>query len=701
MPPMPPSTLRPQYGNVNRNVAQPPVPPQTLIMNAMMQAAMLDRQHQQQMQQQQVGPTLSMAPAPPMVRPGFVPMTGMAPAAPPSLNGPQPGAPPMSISQMQANAPAPPQPVQNDMQRMLDMNFAATGQPFGRTPTTQDERQQEKQAAFISDPSQVTGEFFNAQPKAIQDLITQWQQARGNLADAVNAGDKDAIAMQAKSDETWMGIINAEIQSSLDLPKEQRAAFGQAPDPEGVVGNVLDFMAPELRIIGALDIPRQVSVGRAGEDAYKVANGQEQSAIGKFLTWFPGQTDFQDWMRKPENAPFIKNAYENGYTASNGQEFTGGKAVWELFINNESRWKRGIYDLAYDPTTYAGVAAKPLEGAAAVAEGVEPAGRAGQAVAATLRGAATAANVPNVVLNEAADHLVSGALGKFGGLVRKAPVVGKLAETAPATIGEDAAKRRMEGIIFSDAARADAAGVAPTTNIGGIPEPQPETVTHALAAGDIPQPGTPPVNELSPSPHPIEVTPEGEALPTDPNYIAEGAEPPPPPVTVSKHTRGTTTVGDAGEYRIKERGIGDQKQFWVEEQVAGPKTKYTPIKSYPTLEEAVNDATARVRGTAVPEPGQTLSELGQPVSDAAPQPNGPKLLTPEDRAAGLREGTVKANAPYEGGTRLTDKAAQLGQQPEHAAAYQRFLEQDVPTPEQVANRQAVEGVAVRPDGFTC
>jgi hypothetical protein len=750
-------TLRRPGGIVNRQIAGPPIPPRQLVANAIVGAAI---QAASQPKAQQAGPP------PPQFGPGnptmlygqstpFSALPTQGPVMPPPVFGP--GNPTQLYGQFRPNMATPPimladgVPLQTvpgppgtniggpvyaatPESAATQANLSTTVDPRQRrrfeTATRQLAQQQDARAAAkmedaptITALDQVTPDLIEYLSPDLAEFVMDYQKEM--------AANPDVEPLQFPPDYPMLVRINNELAERWGMSPEELARskatqdfednpfgttnLGPVPVPNIALSGLEDVMA-------VMDAPRRANVGRAGEDAYKVANGQEQSAIGQFLTWFPGKTDFEAWMRDPANAPVIKNAYENGYTASNGMQFSGGEAVWEVFIDGESRWKRGVYDLAYDPLTYAGAAAKPLEGAAAFAEGVGPTSKTGKALAGILTGAAKAASVPDVVLNQAADKAISGTLGAVKEGLLNVPLLGHLAKDAPATVGEDAMTRRMRALIFGDASQTLPEGMAPTTKMGGIPEPKPGPVTPALAAGELPPPGTPNPNVLTPSPFgEMEVRPDGTVLSNDPRSaipfdslgtpaerapVSDLTARPAPEreVTVTPLRRGYSYVGEAREFRVAERGIGESKAFTVEpRQTSGRYGK--AVGSFATYDEAVGEATSRIRGEPaiprpapsaqalptpdVPEPRQ--ADLTPPVAEGVTRPS-PRLMTAAEREIGLREGTVAATDPFEGGTRLVDKAAQLGQQPEHAAAYERFLADGVPTPEQTAERTRIEGM---------
>jgi hypothetical protein len=277
----------------------------------------------------------------------------------------------------------------------------------------------------------------------------------------------------------------------------------------------------------ALDQGRQWNAGRAGEDAYNYWTGGDQSKIGDVLSFvgshatLPGtertlRTHFYKWMRDPQNAPLIRNAYETGYTGSSGEHFTGGEAVWELFAGTQSHKARFVNDLFYDPATFAPAVTKVGEvvkgvGAAAQvaseAEGASAAARVGlQGLGKALSGLGAAATLPDAVLNRVADDAVGGVasvaksgVGALAEATSGVPVLGQvsrfgqhLAEIDARTKSEDAVKRRLRAVIFKHSGEEVPTDVVPNVTEGAVIQGPPATPPWYREApfGPQPQPGS-------------------------------------------------------------------------------------------------------------------------------------------------------------------------------------------------------------------
>lgn len=226
-------------------------------------------------------------------------------------------------------------------------------------------------------PETMTAMDWRGEVTRLDLMIDQEQRAQNP--------DQQRIAMlSGLRDTAW---LNYESMSATSIPKPEtwKEDTLVALDEAGV-----------LAVLGWADKPRQEMVAQSGEIAYLYVTGKEdklsfaqtlldKSYLGIGSGWNP--TGFDNWVKDPANAKLIENAYVNGYTAANGMQFSGGAAVWELYINSKGRLARGGNDFIYDPF---GAAATALTlGSWAAAKGALTVGaaaaRAGQGTAAAAR----------------------------------------------------------------------------------------------------------------------------------------------------------------------------------------------------------------------------------------------------------------------------------------------------------------------------
>lgn len=117
-----------------------------------------------------------------------------------------------------------------------------------------------------------------------------------------------------------------------------------------------------------IDKPRQLVVEEMGANAYDVATGKKTDWGAEWAAVAPGNwmipgldatrftQDFETWAENPDNWLAIQNASEQGFQATpTDPRYTGGRAVWELFINTAGLAYKGFADILLDPTIIAGM----------------------------------------------------------------------------------------------------------------------------------------------------------------------------------------------------------------------------------------------------------------------------------------------------------------------------------------------------------
>jgi len=178
-----------------------------------------------------------------------------------------------------------------------------------------------------------------------------------------------------------------------------------------------------------LDVPRDLIVTEMGANAYDVATGKKQDWGAEWAAVAPGnwmipgidQTrftqDFEAWVENPANWQAIRFAAENGFQADeNSPRFTGGRAVWELFINSAGTAYKVAADILLDPSILAAPAQQVGKGftrigAAATADA--------RPMAATIyRGAGRALSLPQDVLDRSVDAPFNVIGDAIGGTIR-------------------------------------------------------------------------------------------------------------------------------------------------------------------------------------------------------------------------------------------------------------------------------------------
>lgn len=349
------------------------------------------------------------------------------------------------------------------------------------------------------------------------------------------------LATQTEIDALRQGtasgsITNTENTANWGYANQATALFGQAglTGGDGGGGGVIDT------ITAPLDYGRGVAVTGVGNAMLQVAEhpGNIAESSGSFLD--PVTQNILDVTFDPaeaarwaaQNPDLVRNAAANGYD-SNGDgtaDFTGGRAVWELYAGTKKWYERAGADILLDPLTYVGgvatigrrIAGEVPEAATAVRTAVNAAHNVAPAVdnavpvadnvvegfvrngeqavpaAPTVnpvrRAVGTALQVPDLVVNQAADRVVGGALGAAGNAIRSTPGVNRLFQQSDRVQAEVA---RDEGLAAIDrttalnrrqaefeanrtATTVDPAEIVPGVNDGVTAEPATVTTTTDL-----------------------------------------------------------------------------------------------------------------------------------------------------------------------------------------------------------------------------
>lgn len=116
-------------------------------------------------------------------------------------------------------------------------------------------------------------------------------------------------------------------------------------------------------VLDLIDADRDLIVTEMGANAYDVATGKKDDWGAEWAAVAPGnwmvpgidQTrftqDFEAWVEDPANWPAIRYASEHGFQADEfSPRYTGGRAVWELFINGAGRSYKALADIMLSPT---------------------------------------------------------------------------------------------------------------------------------------------------------------------------------------------------------------------------------------------------------------------------------------------------------------------------------------------------------------
>ena len=204
------------------------------------------------------------------------------------------------------------------------------------------------------------------------------------------------------------------VQAGKDLLKYDPIASGD-------VGAAVEAIVPGLNLI---DVPRVWSVTEQAEGARQIAYGEDldlgQEATFQVLMQNPAfralglvleDLSIVDWVKAGgEDRKFnTRWIYENGYTAKNGETFTGDRAVWEWFVGQQNTATRIAIDLLYDPLNVL-----PVGRSVGL---IDDASRGARVVGRTAALADEAINLPFKPIEKAVGNVLSKE-GLFGGKVR-------------------------------------------------------------------------------------------------------------------------------------------------------------------------------------------------------------------------------------------------------------------------------------------
>lgn len=200
-------------------------------------------------------------------------------------------------------------------------------------------------------------------PEAIRGMDTLF--AEGTMT-------PDAVAREMERQEVYSVPVGEMLIIDANGKMDTVASAEQAPDGSTIVlyggetsrdrPTVLgtkDQLKSGLGELGdAIDKPRIGFVSDLGAGAYETVSGNDVDRLGP--DWMndvdnagTGGTFLEKWAK--ENPEAVIDAYENGYDADGdgNPDFTGGRAVWELFSADQNRVERMVNDVILDPLNYA------------------------------------------------------------------------------------------------------------------------------------------------------------------------------------------------------------------------------------------------------------------------------------------------------------------------------------------------------------
>jgi hypothetical protein len=170
-----------------------------------------------------------------------------------------------------------------------------------------------------------------------------------------------------------------------DLGGAVRDAAGNlVTDP---IGSAKTALSTGFEAMGMLDRPRQEVVEDMGKQAYyqathdgaKPDHGLSLNPYVQLSNLLPDSFLIK-WANDKDNWAAIKDAYENGYDSDGDgkPDYTGGRAVWELYVSHNGSITKTMADIAFDPLSAVGgigKAAGVVGRSAEVGANVEDAGR--------------------------------------------------------------------------------------------------------------------------------------------------------------------------------------------------------------------------------------------------------------------------------------------------------------------------------------
>jgi hypothetical protein len=240
------------------------------------------------------------------------------------------------------------------------------------------------------------------------------------------------------------------------------AAVARFGVPEGQQWTPLGLLGEGL---GVLDIPRAMVVEEMGANAYDVASGKRGKwgadlagvAAGNWDIPIMGRLtqDFEAWANDPNNWQLIRNASENGFQAGpDAPRFTGGRAVWELFINSAGMAYKATMDVFLDPTILMGTSKSVGTGVRRVGEGLTEAddiGQVAKGVGWAGRGIGRILEAPQAVSDVTVDAVIPGVFKGAKAGLESIPVVGRQIEKATEFSAQEMARRTGDSAIKAGA----------------------------------------------------------------------------------------------------------------------------------------------------------------------------------------------------------------------------------------------------------
>lgn len=293
-------------------------------------------------------------------------------------------------------------------------------------------------------------------------------------------------------------------------------AIGDIPGVSGVVGTAGFVLGVPLAAaqsgVGGLLVQAANHSGGNAENVQEIANWVNPVQSLLDVTFDPIQA--ATWAE--QNPNLVNSAYNNGYDSDGdgSADFTGARAVWELYVGTLKWYERAGADIALDPLTYVGgvatigrrIAGEAPEAATAatrVVRGVDDAAEAVPAPGVVSTVAETAPStvgpvrrviggalqVPDTIINQGADRLVSGALGLAGRAVQATPAgrwATGVSDRVQAEIGRDQTLQSLNSATALEQRQDEL-----TANRLTVDPPLPSTATQTTPGATDPAPGVP------------------------------------------------------------------------------------------------------------------------------------------------------------------------------------------------------------------
>lgn len=290
-------------------------------------------------------------------------------------------------------------------------------------------------------------------------------QQRQELAAQIDAATQNANTMQSYATTARVEYGNAGLAGDAEV-----TGIGAVT---GAVGSALDAARGEaVTGVGNLLVEAANNPGAAQNEALQTlisgpampGGGDNGSLFGFALDPREAAQWAAQWAA--QNPDLVNSAAANGYDADGdgAPDFTGGRAVWELYAGTRAWYERAGADILLDPLTYVGgvatigrrIAGEAPEAATAVRAAVGTADNAAAPVVTTVDDAAAAARavpttlpvapvvpvaattttrtlptvrqvvggalqVPDLIVNRGADRITGAALGVAGDVARNTP----------------------------------------------------------------------------------------------------------------------------------------------------------------------------------------------------------------------------------------------------------------------------------------